>query len=326
MDDCKVTWLMPVKNGMPFIKDCLESIHSQTFKNQQIIVWDNGSNDGSIDELKKWIPNLIPGEIILNKPIDNLGECRAELIKRAQTELIAIMDCDDICHKKRLEMQVPLINKSLDIAGVGSYINRIDEKNNFISLEKLPHTNPNILKWQLLFRNSIYQPTMLLRKSLVLSAGNYNFLETAQDYDLWFRLINRGKIKIINKPLLNYRIVKNSVSDLNRMKWSKINKELYIKYSNLFFIDSNQDELLELWSKLSPQSEEYRINKIDTNIFIKYLFDFSKKNKIDIYNLIFCKLILKQYLRSQNGLKYSNLFYLLMYWLLYNENYLKKIK
>ena len=51
----KVTWLMPVKNGMPYLKECLESIYNQSYTNHEIIVWDNGSTDGSVEELKKWI-------------------------------------------------------------------------------------------------------------------------------------------------------------------------------------------------------------------------------------------------------------------------------
>tara|TARA_Y100001970_G_scaffold80605_1_gene102350 strand:+ start:12351 stop:13331 length:981 start_codon:yes stop_codon:yes gene_type:complete len=326
MIDRQVTWLIPVKNGMPFIKECLQSIYNQSYSNQKIIAWDNGSTDGSLDELKKWIPKLIKGEIISNKPIDNLGKCRAELVKRANTELIAIMDCDDINHNDRLKIQVELINKSDNIVGVGSYINRVDKNNNFIRIEKLPKTNPDILKWQLLFRCPLYQPTMLLKKSMVLKSGNYNNLRTAQDYDLWLRLIQLGDIKIIDKPLVNYRISGNTVSDHNRFRWNEINRDLYKKYAKYFFDKSNNKNLLELWDNLSPQSSNFKKTKINTRIFLNSLVDFSLKNNINIINLLTDKLVLKQYFRTKEATMIKNILYFIYFLLFRDIRILYKIK
>ena len=140
MNKEKVTWLIPVKNGMPFLTQCLQSIKNQTYTNFEVIIWDNGSTDGSIEELKKWIPNKIPGKLILNNPIENLGECRKLLINESQTELIALIDCDDVNHKNRLEYQVPIILSSKKIAGVGSYMKKIYENGKFKKYGKLPST------------------------------------------------------------------------------------------------------------------------------------------------------------------------------------------
>ena len=149
MNKEKVTWLIPVKNGMPFLTDCLKSIYNQSYKNFEVIIWDNGSNDGTIEELKKWVPKKIPGKLILDKPIDNLGECRRELINQSNTELIALIDSDDINHKDRLKYQVPLLLSSDKIVAVGSYMKKIFEDGKFKKYERLPSTNCELLKWQL---------------------------------------------------------------------------------------------------------------------------------------------------------------------------------
>ena len=323
MNNEKVTWLIPIKNGMPFITECLESIYKQSYKNFEVIIWDNGSIDGSIEELKKWIPSKIPGKLILNKPIDNLGECRKELIKQSKTELIALIDSDDINHKDRLKYQVPVILSSKKIAGVGSYMEKIFQNGRFKKFETLPCTDSNVLKWQLLFRCPIYQPTMLLRRSMVLKAGNYDHLKSGQDYDLWFRLIQVGEIRTINKALIKYRITSNSVSANNRKDWKALNFSLFEKYGKKFFTEYNHDALNQLWSSLSIHS----INKktINIKILINCINSFCTKNNIDIFNFLRSKILIIQLLKSQVSWLNKNFILLIISILFKNRKILNKI-
>ena len=52
-----VTWLLPVKNGMPYLPETLASIAAQTCGDYQVLAWDNGSTDTTIEELRSWIPS-----------------------------------------------------------------------------------------------------------------------------------------------------------------------------------------------------------------------------------------------------------------------------
>ena len=52
----KVTWLLPVKNGMPYLRECLNSIYKQSYTNHQILAWVNDCDDNSLEELNNWIP------------------------------------------------------------------------------------------------------------------------------------------------------------------------------------------------------------------------------------------------------------------------------
>ena len=63
-----VTWLLPVKNAMPHLTDTLKSISEQSYPNHGVIAWDNGSTDGSVRELRRWIPQVIPGRVIADHP------------------------------------------------------------------------------------------------------------------------------------------------------------------------------------------------------------------------------------------------------------------
>src|SRR6185437_3718216 len=94
-DTPPVTWLLPVRNAMPYLTATLQSIADQTYRNQKIIAWDNGSNDGTAEELHRWIPAMIPGLVISDQPM-RLGPSLARMVEMADTELCARMDGDDL--------------------------------------------------------------------------------------------------------------------------------------------------------------------------------------------------------------------------------------
>src|SRR5438270_212199 len=100
----RVTWLMPVKNGMPHLPATLQSIEAQTYQNWEVLVWDNGSTDGTLEELQRWIPSRLPGRIVSAEPL-SLGTSLARLVEAAETELCARIDADDVNYRERLEKQ-----------------------------------------------------------------------------------------------------------------------------------------------------------------------------------------------------------------------------
>ena len=126
VDDLRVTWLLPVKNGMPFLPTTLASIAEQTYQNFEVLAWDNGSTDGTLEELRKWIPSCLPGRIVSDRPM-GLGVSLAEMVKEARTELCARIDADDVNLPDRLEKQVEFLRVHPDVALVGTQFIRLDQ-------------------------------------------------------------------------------------------------------------------------------------------------------------------------------------------------------
>ena len=60
----RVSWLMPVLNGMPYLRELLDSLVAQTYPHHEIIAWDNGSTDGSVALLQAYIPSRIAGRVV----------------------------------------------------------------------------------------------------------------------------------------------------------------------------------------------------------------------------------------------------------------------
>lgn len=205
-----VTWLMPVKNAMPYLPATLESIQSQTYINHQILVWDNGSTDGTVEELQRWIPHRIPGKIILGRSM-SVGSSRAELVRMAETEWCACIDGDDINFLGRLQTQVEFLLGHPEIAVVGSQVIKIDqdgqEQGQFC---QLPMEHDDIVH-RLLYSWVVWQPTVLFRRAAVLDVGNYRDVRH-EDYDLWLRLAARYRMANLDQCLIKYRVHSNNLT------------------------------------------------------------------------------------------------------------------
>jgi GT2 family glycosyltransferase len=202
-----VTWLLAVRNGMPYLPETLASIAAQTYRNFELIAWDNGSEDGTIEEIRRWIPSRIPGRLIADRPLP-LGEARARLVEEASTELCAWTDADDISAPERLERQVEFLLAHPEVAVVGSHIAVIDEQGNRQGDDvRFPLRDEQIVL-QMLRGPAVAQPATLFRRSAVLKAGNYRDVGEVhvEDYDLWLRLAVHDRFANVDAALLQYRV------------------------------------------------------------------------------------------------------------------------
>jgi acetyltransferase-like isoleucine patch superfamily enzyme len=209
----RVTWLIPIKNGMPYLPETLASIEAQTYQNWEVLVWDNGSTDGTLEELERWIPSRLPGKVITGEP-HGVGGSLARMVEECKTELCARIDADDINLPNRLEQQVAFLVAHPEVAVVGSQMYIIDSQG-LVSekLYEIPVCHNDIVH-NLLINNSIAHPSVLFRRSAVKQVGNYRELPNIEDYDLWLRVAAQFKLANLDKPLVSYRIHDRSTTQL----------------------------------------------------------------------------------------------------------------
>lgn len=206
----RVTWLLPVRNGEQYLERTLISIAEQDYPTSAhtVYVWDDGSNDGTTDLLRKWIGREIDGRIIGTDRI-GLGRALAQLTVSAQTELLARIDADDIAEPDRLRRQVEFLCDHRKVGVLGTQMKSIDGKQ---VLTNLPTKDAEI-RWSLRFTNPVSHPSVMLRRSAVLEAGNYRDLPPGnEDYDLWVRMALIVRFGTLDQPLLRYRIHDQSVT------------------------------------------------------------------------------------------------------------------
>ena len=200
-----VTWLLPIKNGMPFLPETLASIEAQTCKDYTLLAWDNGSTDSTVEELKKWIPDRIPGRIVTDRPL-GLGDSLAQMVLEAETQYCARIDADDVNMPTRLEEQLKFLRTNPDIAIVGSQVIVIDEDGAAHGqYDKLPLNHDDIVH-RMLHAFVMWHPTVLFRRDAIVEVGNYrDWNPMIEDYDLWMRLARSHKLANLNLCLVKYR-------------------------------------------------------------------------------------------------------------------------
>ncbi len=253
-----ITWILPVKNGMPFLPETLRSLTEQTENRTFVIAWDNGSTDGTIKTLREWIPSQLPGQVVADRPSQFLSQSLRDAVELAQTPYCARIDADDICHPERLAIQIEWLEKHPEVALIGSQVEFIDENGKRISeTNDLAESFSDIID-DFLFRCPICHPTWLFRRDEIIAAGNYRNLgfHKFQDNELLMRLVVNGhRIQNLPEPLIRYRVHRNSITQQTRNSseaQSNRNK-LMVQYAqSLFGIEpSRLGVLLDNESSLS---------------------------------------------------------------------------
>ncbi|WP_433974166.1 glycosyltransferase [Tunturiibacter lichenicola] len=243
MSQPAVTLLMPVLNGMPFLPETLESIERQDYKNWEIIVWDNGSTDGTLEELHRWIPSRLPGRVISGEPL-KLGPSLARLVEEARSELCARIDADDVMYPERLRMQVAFMQEHPEVGVAGSEVEFIDNEGNV-----RPHTTPYAtqdadLRWLVRWINPISHPSVIFRRSVVMNVGNYRDLKPFEDHDLWFRVGLVAELANLPQVLLKYRQhAKSTMGQANSKYHTYFDSMAELNADDLFTGFSSQEAL-----------------------------------------------------------------------------------
>jgi glycosyltransferase involved in cell wall biosynthesis len=267
----QVTWIMTIQNGMPYLPYALLSIAVQSYRNAQILVRDDGSTDGTLEELQRWIPGRIPGRIV-SGPALGVALSLAFLVEHATTEFCARMDADDICHPDRLRKQVEHIMTRPAVSALGSWVSIIDDSG--IGTEEIWEypVEDALVRWRSRWIAGLNHPSVLFRRSRVLAAGNYANVRS-EDGELWIRLSSTGEIYNLPEPLLLYR----------RFKASKTGKFSDFYQGQLaaakhaaahLFPGVPREDAVELWQVTHP-------NKIETSgpVKIKHLLQLASSAK-----------------------------------------------
>lgn len=190
---------------MPFLPETLASLASQTFKDFEVLAWDNGSTDGTIEELQRWIPARLPGRIITGQP-RGVGGALAGLVELSQAEFCARIDADDIALPDRLAQQFAFLQAHPEIAVTGGQVEAIDahgENMGYILAYPWEHED---LVIKMLVENPVGHPSVLFRRNAVLEAGNYRELPNVEDYELWLRMAQKQRLANLPEVVLKYRI------------------------------------------------------------------------------------------------------------------------
>lgn len=210
MNKPKVSILMNCHNGEKFLKNSIDSIYKQSFKNWEIIFWDNCSTDSSADIAKNYDDRL---KYYKAEKKTLLGEARHLALQKCNTEYICFLDCDDEYLPSKLSDQLYFMENSNYVLSCSQSI-LINEKGRKIFLPKIKIKSGYIfeellLNYQIDFQSAMIKKSVLEKEKLSFKKNFTNYM----DYDLFMRIASKYEIGVIHKPLVYRRIWPNSFSN-----------------------------------------------------------------------------------------------------------------
>lgn len=209
----EISVLLPVYNAAHFIEKAIISILTQTMKNFEFIIINDGSTDSSGEILQKFAHKDIRIRLV-QRPNKGLIATLNEGIALARSPLIARMDADDIALPHRLERQCTYLKSHPETVAVGSYVQFMDRCGHTYRTKYLPAGEG--LRKAFLWGCPIMHPTVMMRTEAVREAGGYSpEFPSAEDYALWLRLLSLGGIDNIPEVLLSYRVHGSSISHVH---------------------------------------------------------------------------------------------------------------
>lgn len=305
-----VSVITPVYNGEKYLEESIKSILKQTYKNIEFIIVNDGSTDRTSMILNEY--GIRDSRIKIINNVKNMGIIYSlnEAINNSQGKYIARMDADDISFDSRITEQVKFLENNTDIAMCSTYVNFFKEGNKRFYKKFGGYTEPSQIKVQLLFKNYIQHPTVMLRKS-ILDKYKLEYKKEEkriEDYGMWFFLAQREKIATLSKVLLNYRFVSTSITSSQTLvkldEYSRSVKELYKReigkdFPN--FTDRDYDIHIEISLNNNLSFFKFSIQEKE-NYLIKLIENNKKKNVYD-FNILVCeaKKMIKECLVTQGN-------------------------
>lgn len=218
-----VSIIIPVYNVEKYIKQCLESIFNQTYKEYEVIIIDDGSTDSSNKIINSYIG--LDNIIILNQENKGVSEARNLGLKKATGEYIVFIDPDDYLQEDYLEKMVNKIKKTnsdVVICGFKSFYddNRRKSEFNLYKLEDKIYSSNEVINLMLELKVKGYVWDKMFKRENLIN-NNFRF-EPGRYVQDWFpifkEIYNSSKITFLNEILYNYRLRNGSTVHKKNMK------------------------------------------------------------------------------------------------------------
>lgn len=277
-----VSVILPVYNGEKYLREALDSIVNQTYRNIEIIIINDGSQDGTVSILEEYVKKD-SRIVLISRENRGLVASLNEGIKIARGEYIARMDADDISHLDRFEKQVDYLNMHKDIYLLGSNYNLIYE-NNLSEERKKRHDGTHRRSLPSIDRDNCFlstnetmkfiHPTIMMRRELFDIVGLYRDFKI-EDLELYFRVGAKGLgIAKIEEPLLEYRAREESKSWADtRAEQSKEIMDMKLDYLMTELDDSLRTAKYMIWGADISGNIAYGLikNKMPDAVCIAYI-------------------------------------------------------
>lgn len=205
-----ISVILPVRNAVTTIGRAVASVQAQTARDWELVVIDDGSNDGT----REWLQGAARSDSrirLLGQPAHGLVPALNAGLAAARGELIARMDGDDACHPERLAAQAAYLAEHREVGLVSSLVgfggDRSVQAGYALHVEWLNGlVTPAQIALNRFVESPLAHPSVMFRRELVDRLGSYRAGDFPEDYELWLRWLDAGVVmaKIPRELLMWY--------------------------------------------------------------------------------------------------------------------------
>lgn len=248
-----VSVIVPVYNRAHLVSETVKSILAQNYEFVEIILINDGSTDKSLSILREYEQRFPIKVRVIDQPNQGQIIARNNGIKKAQGHYIAFLDSDDLWMPDKLEQQIPLFNEGVGLVYGGvELINECGKTTGFDSCD--PAIQGEIYP-QLLVKNRMTGGSVVVLREALEKVGLFDpEFKAAENWDLWLRICKEYRARLVNKPVVKYRLHQNNMSkDVMLMQGAK--RQIMAKHCDRH----SPNKLIAHYSKLAEADLFYKL-------------------------------------------------------------------
>jgi glycosyltransferase involved in cell wall biosynthesis len=304
-----VSVTMPAYNAEKYIKETIESVLNQSFRDFELIIVNDASTDGTKDVvLSLNDPRIRYYENDVNSGI---VATRNHCLRRSAGKYIAVLDSDDISMPDRLEKQVKFLEANTGYGLCGTFYRVIDSDGNPSVNIEVPTSFPDI-KTFLVFNTCFCHSSVMIRRELINESGFTTGYDIIEDYEMAYRLSEMTKLANLPEFLTQYRVHGKNQTISNAVKVLSLRKKLDARILNDLQIEFTERELAIHSNFINSNFDFFKTNddlvQLETWLLKLYglLGSHKEFNKAVIIRIMIKRWILLFYSRRKISLRFLN--------------------
>jgi len=264
-----VSIIIACYNHQEYIKESLDSILDDSYKNKEIVIINDGSPDNSHKVISQWIEKNTEKINItyINRENKGLNKTLNELVSLSAGKYIIMMDSDDYLIDGGIEKRVNYLKSNLCKDAVFCDSSVVDKQSNlthksqlfeYRGYKKEEFKNTKNINKTILKRFAIAGPILMVRKELYTNVGLYDENLCVEDLDFYLRVIAQNKLGFLDEVVCAYRIHgANASIENNTASFLKVLKDGRKSFIKNFHLFSFSQKLLAFWQIIKFSLREW---------------------------------------------------------------------
>lgn len=244
----KISVVLPVYNGMKYIREAIDSIIEQTMTDWELIIVNDCSTDSTLDIINKYVDCDRRIQVINNATNQRLPRSLNIGFSHAKGDFLTWTSDDNIFDKKAFEIMSRYLEENPIEVFVCAKMDFISDDPKLINVTSIEYDDKNMCV------GNCVGACFMYKKEVMASVGEYNtefFL--VEDYEYWMRILFHYKnLGYINQVLYHYRCHSESLTATRYRDIQVMDAKLHSLYMKKIcdFIPEERDFLCRIYFRI----------------------------------------------------------------------------